>query len=44
MGAGVGWANFFVVTFLAAVPGLVLLLVLSGRIRELEARQGGAKP
>ncbi len=36
--ARVGWANFFVVTFLAAMPGLALLVGLRGDIRALEAR------
>jgi PAT family beta-lactamase induction signal transducer AmpG len=34
----VGWANFFVITFLSATPGLVLLIALRKRIVELEAR------
>lgn len=34
----VGWANFFVITFLCATPGLVLLIALRRRIVELEAR------
>jgi PAT family beta-lactamase induction signal transducer AmpG len=34
----VGWANFFIVTFLSATPGLVLLIALRRRIVELEAR------
>jgi PAT family beta-lactamase induction signal transducer AmpG len=33
-----GWANFFVVTFATAVPGLLLLIGLRRRIRELDAR------
>jgi len=37
--AAVGWANFFVVTFATAVPGLLLLLVLRSRINQLEARE-----
>jgi MFS transporter, PAT family, beta-lactamase induction signal transducer AmpG len=36
--ASVGWAHFFVVTFLTAMPGLALLLLVRGRIDELEAR------
>jgi MFS transporter, PAT family, beta-lactamase induction signal transducer AmpG len=34
--AAIGWANFFVVTFLTAVPGLVLLIVLRASILKLE--------
>jgi len=34
-----GWANFFVVTFATAVPGLVLLIGLRGRIRDMDARR-----
>ncbi len=37
--AGVGWANFFLVTFLTCIPGLILLLRLRGRVSELEARE-----
>lgn len=37
--ASVGWAHFFVVTFLTAVPGLVVLLFLRRPIDELEARE-----
>lgn len=32
----IGWANFFVVTFLTAMPGLALLIVLRASIRELD--------
>ena len=35
----IGWANFFVITFLTAMPGLGLLLVLRRRISALEARE-----
>jgi PAT family beta-lactamase induction signal transducer AmpG len=35
----VGWANFFIVTFLTAMPGLALLLVLRRPINELEAQE-----
>ncbi|MDE2306636.1 MAG: MFS transporter [Gammaproteobacteria bacterium] len=35
----VGWANFFVVTFVTAMPGLVLLLALRTRIHALERRE-----
>lgn len=38
--AALGWANFFVVTFSTAMPGLVLLVILRERIRELERRDG----
>ncbi len=35
----IGWANFFVITFLTAMPGLALLLILRRRINALEARE-----
>jgi len=35
----VGWANFFVVTFLTASPGLILLVILRRPLNELEARE-----
>ncbi len=35
----VGWANFFVITFVTAAPGLVLLAILRRPINELEARE-----
>jgi len=37
--ASVGWANFFVVTFLTSMPGLAVLLLMRRRVRELEARE-----
>ncbi len=37
--ASVGWAKFFVVTFLTAAPGLALLVVLREPIRDLAARE-----
>ena len=40
--ASVGWANFFVVTFATAIPGLALLTYLRDRIRKLEAREATA--
>ena len=40
--ASVGWAHFFVITFLTATPGLALLLLLRRRIDELEARDTSA--
>jgi PAT family beta-lactamase induction signal transducer AmpG len=36
--AQIGWANFFVVTFATAMPGLALLVMLRARIGKLEAR------
>jgi PAT family beta-lactamase induction signal transducer AmpG len=39
----VGWANFFVITCLAAMPGLVLLLVLRVPLNELGARGDTAR-
>jgi PAT family beta-lactamase induction signal transducer AmpG len=32
-----GWAQFFIVTFFTALPGLALLWWLRGRIRGLDA-------
>src|SRR6202046_118105 len=34
----IGWANFFMVTCLSAVPGLILLVILRGPLNELGAR------
>jgi hypothetical protein len=36
--AWVGWAHFFVITFLTAMPGLAVLVFLRRPISELEAR------
>jgi MFS transporter, PAT family, beta-lactamase induction signal transducer AmpG len=36
--SAIGWANFFIVTFLTAIPGLVLLVILRGPLHELAAR------
>jgi len=35
----IGWPNFFVVTCLSAVPGLILLIVLRGPLNELSERE-----
>jgi PAT family beta-lactamase induction signal transducer AmpG len=35
----IGWANFFIVTCLTAVPGLILLVVLRAPIQALAARE-----
>ncbi|MGO9633822.1 MAG: AmpG family muropeptide MFS transporter [Steroidobacteraceae bacterium] len=35
----IGWANFFVVTFLTAMPGLVLLVILRKPMNALASRQ-----
>ena len=37
--ASMGWANFFMITFATAMPGLALLLVLRRPLNELEARE-----
>ncbi len=37
--AAVGWANFFVITFLTAAPGLAVLVILRGRMEQLAARE-----
>ncbi len=44
--AVVGWANFFVITFVTAAPGLAVLVMLRRRIEELaaqEAAKAGAR-
>jgi PAT family beta-lactamase induction signal transducer AmpG len=41
--AAIGWAKFFVVTFLTAMPGLALLIILRASILELE-RNGRRAP
>jgi MFS transporter, PAT family, beta-lactamase induction signal transducer AmpG len=38
----VGWAHFFVVTFLSASPGLLLLIWMRPQIRRMEARERAA--
>jgi PAT family beta-lactamase induction signal transducer AmpG len=35
----IGWANFFIVTCLSAVPGLILLVILRGPLNDLAARE-----
>jgi len=35
----IGWANFFMVTCLSAVPGLIVLVVLRGPLNELSQRE-----
>jgi PAT family beta-lactamase induction signal transducer AmpG len=40
----IGWANFFMVTCLSAVPGLILLVMLREPLNDLAAREAaGAK-
>jgi PAT family beta-lactamase induction signal transducer AmpG len=34
----IGWANFFVVTFLTAIPGLILLVSLRRPLNALAVR------
>jgi len=34
----IGWANFFVVTFLTAMPGLILLVILRKPLNALTTR------
>ena len=36
--SAIGWTNFFIVTCLTAVPGLILLVILRGPLNELAAR------
>jgi PAT family beta-lactamase induction signal transducer AmpG len=38
----VGWSNFFIVTFLTAAPGMLVLLSLRRPLNELEARESAA--
>jgi PAT family beta-lactamase induction signal transducer AmpG len=40
----IGWANFFVVTFLTAIPGLILLVILRRPLNELAARNAAVTP
>jgi len=40
--ARIGWANFFVVTFLTAMPGLLLLVILRKPMNALAARDAAA--
>jgi PAT family beta-lactamase induction signal transducer AmpG len=42
--AKIGWANFFVVTFLIATPGLLLLVVLRKPLNALAARDTAPTP
>jgi len=37
--SNIGWANFFIVTCLTAVPGLILLLILRVPLNELAVRE-----
>jgi MFS transporter, PAT family, beta-lactamase induction signal transducer AmpG len=39
----IGWANFFVVTCLTAMPGLILLVIFRRRINELAAREAAKR-
>src|SRR5580700_448682 len=39
----IGWADFFVVTCLSAVPGLILLVMLRGSLNELAARESAQR-
>jgi MFS transporter, PAT family, beta-lactamase induction signal transducer AmpG len=36
--AKIGWADFFIVTFLTAIPGLILLVILRRPLNQLAAR------
>jgi MFS transporter, PAT family, beta-lactamase induction signal transducer AmpG len=38
----VGWAHFFTITFLSAVPGLILLIILRRPLNELAAREASS--
>ncbi len=40
--ARIGWANFFVVTFLTAMPGLILLMILRKPMNALATRDAAA--
>ena len=41
--AAVGWAEFFVITCLTAMPGLILLVIFRARINELSAREAAKR-
>jgi MFS transporter, PAT family, beta-lactamase induction signal transducer AmpG len=41
--SAIGWANFFVVTCLTAMPGLILLVIFRRRINELAAREAAKR-
>ena len=41
--SNIGWAKFFVVTCLTAVPGLILLLILRVPLNELAAREAAKR-
>jgi PAT family beta-lactamase induction signal transducer AmpG len=41
--AVVGWAHFFVVTFLTAMPGLILLVIFRRRVNDLAAREAAKR-
>ncbi|HME39304.1 MAG TPA: hypothetical protein VKG63_10120, partial [Steroidobacteraceae bacterium] len=41
--AAIGWANFFVVTCLTAMPGLILLAIFRRRINELAEREAAKR-
>jgi PAT family beta-lactamase induction signal transducer AmpG len=41
--SAIGWAHFFVVTCLTAVPGLLLLVAFRVRIKELDAREASKR-
>lgn len=41
--SAIGWANFFVVTCLTAVPGLILLVIFRRRINELAEREASKR-
>ncbi len=41
--AAIGWAHFFVVTCLSAVPGLILLIILRAPMNELAARDAARR-
>jgi MFS transporter, PAT family, beta-lactamase induction signal transducer AmpG len=38
----IGWANFFMVTCLSAVPGLIVLVFLREPLNELAAREAAS--
>jgi PAT family beta-lactamase induction signal transducer AmpG len=41
--AAIGWAHFFVVTCLTAIPGLILLVFFRRRLNELAAREAAKR-
>ncbi|HEY5264303.1 MAG TPA: hypothetical protein VIJ37_04870, partial [Steroidobacteraceae bacterium] len=41
--AAIGWASFFMVTCVTAMPGLILLVIFRRRINELAEREAAKR-